>query len=115
MAKLEAPPSYWNLTPSQKDELCNGCGPGEWGSRIVPDNWWFLGVNFAEACNIHDWNYRIGVPKELADKMFLHNMLTLADEAFWGCKWIASRIAFMYFLAVKHGGAGAYNKKRSQN
>lgn len=109
---LIAPAEFWNLSPSQLNDISNGCGPKGWG-WIVPNRFSLIGVNFKPACDIHDFCYQTGVDKEVADKMFLENMLTIAErEAHFGCRILANHMAFIYYLAVKNGGAGAYNRAK---
>jgi hypothetical protein len=43
---LIAPEEYWQLTPEQKDELTNGCGPKSI-EALIPDS--ILGLNIEEA------------------------------------------------------------------
>jgi hypothetical protein len=112
MMKLNAPKGYWLLTENEKNCMCNGCGPGKWGSLIVPDKLWIIGVDFGPACDIHDYCYQTWMPKKKADNLFLENMSIIADGAFWGVRWLAHRFAFIYYLAVKIGGAGAYRNAR---
>jgi hypothetical protein len=110
---LIAPAEFWNLTQEQLADICNGCGPKGWG-WIVPDRFRLIGVSFRLACDIHDYCYYSGVSKDIADKMFLENMLTLSQSAYFGCKPIAEHFAFIYYLAVKNGGAGAYNRAKNK-
>ena len=44
--KLRAPDEYWELTPEQKEELTNGCGPKAI-EAIIPDK--ILGLSIEEA------------------------------------------------------------------
>lgn len=109
---LSAPDGYWKLSDYDRNIICNGCGPGKWGSLIVPDKFLLIGVDFKPACNIHDYCYYSCVPKKKADNIFLENMTAIADEAWWGFRCIAQRFAFIYYLAVKYCGAGAYRNAR---
>lgn len=108
--KLGAPSAYWRMSELEKVCVCNGCGPGKLGSKFVPDRLHWIGVDFTEACNIHDFCYYTQMPKKEADNLFLDNMSVEADNAYWGCRWIAHRCAFIYYLAVKWGGQAAYDK-----
>jgi len=51
---------------------------------LIPDRIW--GLKITEACNIHDWMYRVDAAggKKYADKTFLHNMNSLIDQ---GLQW----------------------------
>lgn len=110
---MKAPKEYYKLTPDQKADLLNGCGPKGWG-WIVPDRFILIGVNFHEACQVHDFFYQTGLPKIEADNVFLENMQEASESAYTGCRWIAYRFAFLYYLAVKIGGAGAYNRAKKR-
>jgi hypothetical protein len=46
------------------------------------------------------------MPKKEADNLFEENLSVEAKKAFWPP--IAEWVAYMYYLAVKNGGAGAY-------
>lgn len=112
--RLNAPSDFWKLTPAQLSDISNGCGPKGFG-WLVPDRFRLIGVNFTPACDIHDFCYHLGIPKEEADRMFLSNLLTIAEkEAVFGFKILASHFAFIYYLAVKNGGAGSYNRSNEK-
>jgi hypothetical protein len=102
------PPGWNSLPKSERDRICNGCGPGRWGSWIVPDKFRLIGVDFSPACDRHDFCYIVGIGKKKADNLFFRNMSIIADEAFFLFRPIAHRLAFLYYLAVKHCGAGFY-------
>jgi hypothetical protein len=104
---LKSPEEFYELSEGQISDISNGCGPKGWGF-IVPDRFRLLGIDFAPACDRHDFCYHIGMPKKDADNLFLENMLTIASKA-W-LPQVAERFAFIYYLAVKNGGAGAYNR-----
>lgn len=106
---LIAPELYWQLSDEQRRDISNGCGPQGWG-WLVPDRFRLLGINFAPACDPHDYMYHVGADKKLADNVFLENCMACAERAFFGCKVIARWLAFQYFLKVKNNGAGAYNR-----
>jgi hypothetical protein len=44
--KLRAPDEYWELTPEQKEELTNGCGP-KTIEPLIPDKIWGLSIEEA--------------------------------------------------------------------
>ena len=76
--KIYAPITYWELSPEEKKEICNGCGAKD-GVK-VPDTFW--GLNIEEACNIHDYMYNIGkthYDKLFADAMFRLNLTVIID------------------------------------
>jgi len=108
---LFAPPDFWSLTPEQKQEICNGCGPGAWKVDLVPDH--PLGLHFDEACNIHDYCYAVGktvADKEAADRIFFNNMLRVVDATTTGLfEALQGRaLALAYYEAVKHFGGPAF-------
>ena len=76
--KIYAPITYWELSPEEKKEICNGCGAKD-GVK-VPDTFW--GLNIEEACNIHDYMYNTGkthYDKLFADAMFRLNLTVIID------------------------------------
>lgn len=76
--KIYAPITYWELSPEEKKEICNGCGAKD-GVK-VPDTFW--GLNIEEACNIHDYMYSTGktyYDKLFADAMFRLNLTVIID------------------------------------
>jgi len=104
------PDGYKKLTPEQIARNCNGCGTRGWG-WIVPQKFWLLGINFRPACNLHDLSYALRIPKTQSDSDFLSNLQTIVDEeCVWLLKPIGYYFAFMFYLAVKNGGAGAYQR-----
>ena len=76
--KIYAPITYWELSPEEKKEICNGCGAKD--GLKVPDTFW--GLNIEEACNIHDYMYNTGkthYDKLFADAMFRLNLTVIID------------------------------------
>lgn len=110
---LVAPGTYWDLTNEQLSDISNGCGPKGWG-WLVPDKFRIMGIDFSPACDIHDFCYTVGIPKKVSDNLFLENTTVLSKIAHFGFKHIAERLAFLYYLAVKNGGAGAYNRAKQR-
>lgn len=102
-ALLYAPESYVNALAEVR-KVINGCGPGGWKGRLVPDT--ILGLSIHEACNIHDWMYHCGetiADKEEADRVFLNNCLRLI-EVRGGLRLVVRLrmlLACTYYLAVK--------------
>lgn len=73
--QLAAPQSFWLAGPEQINSLVNGCGPGGFGDRLIPDTVWFLSVK--AACKIHDWMflvYNCETGFELSNQVFMDNM-----------------------------------------
>ena len=76
--KIYAPITYWELSPEDKKEICNGCGSKD--GLKVPNTFW--GLNIEEACNIHDYMYNNGkthYDKLFADAMFRLNLTVIID------------------------------------
>lgn len=109
---LFAPAEYWELTPRQRRQLCNGCGTRGFVGWVVPDTLW--GLRVTPACDIHDFMYATGGPcvadKEAADRVFLNNLLRLIDAGsrFVILKKLRSIRAYVYYFAVSFGGGPAY-------
>jgi len=115
-AVLYAPAEYWDLDEKQKADMTNGCGPGRFGSLVVPDK--LLWLDISEACRIHDWCYAVGVTiedKHEADRVFLNNMLRLIDARMsaWPVRLIRTRMATYYYHAVRDLGGPAFWKGKN--
>ncbi len=108
---LYATPGYWELTPDQRGDLCNGCGTKGLCGWIVPDTLW--GLSITMACDIHDYMYAVGeslYDKERADQTFLNNMLRIIDAS-TSCRWLKrlrARRAKIYYRAVRDFGGPAF-------
>jgi hypothetical protein len=97
-----------------------GCGPGDVGDYLVPDR--ILGISVRECCRIHDWYYRLWngtteQDRETADRIFLNNMLRVINHQESG-RWLTrlrSRIAYMYYKAVRRYGAPSFFEERNPN
>ena len=115
-AELYAPKEYWRLKPEQIAEVTNGCGPGRFGSLLVPDK--IFGVDIKEACSIHDWMFLVGETiedKREADRVFLNNMLRLIDahNGSWFVNIFRRRKALAYHQAVADFGGPAFWKGKN--
>jgi len=111
---LIAPESYWWSTSDQVDSVCNGCGPAGWKNAIVPDAMW--GLDISQACQIHDWMYEFGstqMDKDIADDLFLTNLIAIIDDHGGWLKWPRSYRAMTYYRAVADAGNSSFwrNKK----
>ena len=106
--KLYAPNSYWNATPEQLKEVCNGCGAK--GGMDVPDR--MYGLKITNSCHIHDWMFKEGIT--FADMMFANSifLLNLSIEILAGSNWATKPLRLMratkYFIAVIQFGSDAY-------
>lgn len=97
--KIYAPITYWELSPEEKKEICNGCGAKN--GLKVPDTFW--GLNIEEACNIHDYMYNIGkthYDKLFADAMFRLNLTVIIDAK--------ETFKDKLFSILRHYRAGTY-------
>ncbi len=116
--ELYAPEAYKKLTEEQRKNMVNGCGPGRFGSFIVPDS--FIGLSITSACNIHDYMYEVGETiddKKEADRVFLNNMVRLIDDRGGILKWFRLKMAKSYYMAVKYFGGPSFwdGKNESKN
>ena len=97
--KIYAPITYWELSPEEKKEICNGCGAKD--GLKVPDTFW--GLNIEEACNIHDYMYNNGkthYDKLFADAMFRLNLTVMIDAK--------ETFKDKLFSILRHYRAGTY-------
>ena len=97
--KIYAPITYWELSPEEKKEICNGCGSKD--GLKVPNTFW--GLNIEEACNIHDYMYNNGkthYDKLFADAMFRLNLTVMIDAK--------ETIKDKLFSIFRHYRAGTY-------
>lgn len=97
---------YKDLSPAQRRQICNGCGPMGWG-WLVPD------FCFGAAGNRHDFAYWMGggwVDKFAADLEFLANCIRLALNRRRRRRLVRNALlSFVYFGAVLLGGRRSFN------
>ncbi|QXE85952.1 hypothetical protein KP003_16555 [Geomonas nitrogeniifigens] len=117
-AGLDASQAYRDALPEVVAQVVNGCGPGGWKFDIIPDT--VLGLSIKEACNIHDWDYTVGLTdadKHAADQRFKRNCLAMVNNArgFWAVVLRYHRRLRVeeYYQAVRLFGDDAFwaNKK----
>lgn len=116
---LSAPTEYWAIPKDEMHLHVTGrCGPGKGlGDKLVPETLW--GLSVTPACEIHDFMYSFGaktsIYKQLADRVFLSNMLVIIDRQtkFGFLKWLRRRRAFKYYEAVAHFGNSSFYKEPS--
>lgn len=112
--KVYAPKTYWEATPEEKLEVCNGCGAKN-GIK-VPNTMW--GLDISHACNVHDWMYDEGTTLAdfyFANAVFIMNLALIITGA---SKWLAFfRLAraTKYFIAVQELGSYAYWVDKKEN
>lgn len=106
---LIAPQSYVSASQEERDRSCNGCGTSGWKGALVPETIW--GVYVTPACLIHDWCYKEGrteQDKELADMVFLRNMIRIIDQHGGWFDWLRRYRATTYYNAVVEFGHDAF-------
>lgn len=106
--KLFAPAEYWLLTDTEKAKLVNGCGPGGWKKKYIPDH--ILWINIVEACNIHDYMYAVGANEDdrlEADSVFSNNMLRIVESTpqNWFLRRWRRRLVTEYYQQVRDFGS----------
>jgi len=113
---LAAPPGYWQLTPSEKEAICNGCGAKSALVDFVPDTIW--GLDISGACNIHDYCWHIAEPTRgsfhAANLLFLLNMMRLINrQTKWPwMRWLRRKRALRYYQAVEELGVTIFFEGR---
>lgn len=95
------PVKYEDLTPGQKEEICNGCGgKGGW---IKPPHRIF----FKASCNHHDYGYWKGgseLDRLEADKMLYKSMVKDCKTLPW-YQWVRYRPwCWAYYKGVRIAG-----------
>jgi hypothetical protein len=102
---LEAPVSFWSLSPADKMRICNGGGPKGWG-WLVPDTMW--GYSMTDCFDVHDYDYYLQTKKEVADKRMYRNLKTKINAH--GGRFRRPRLvrAWLYYQGVSKGGAMFY-------
>lgn len=106
---LISPASYVYCTPEQLASVINGCGPGNFWAKLVPDS--VADVEYFECCNIHDWMYGVrgGWDRAMADGILLANCTVMARRHTKGLlhdveRMVALRSAWTYYTFVTVGG-----------
>ena len=68
--RLDVPDKFWDFTEEALAEM--GCGPGEFGDKLVPDT--MYGLYIGLACKVHDVDFAIGTPETIANRRFWRNL-----------------------------------------
>ena len=92
--------AYFKASPAKIEEFCDGCGA--FGTDVLLD--WIVGIYVRPACCAHDFEYvTMTISKATADKYFYENLLYLIYRSNKNefRKWVARRIAWVYYMAVK--------------
>ena len=91
--------------------LDRGCGPGEFGDKLVPDS--ILGLSIQTACAIHDHAYNMGEIEEEktnADiELFANGFRIIKQSSNKLTMMPRAIILTTYFLAVVYGGNSSFN------
>ena len=98
-------PKGYNYVPKRE---INGAGPKGYG-WLVKDT---IGcISITEAANVHDAYYYLAkVPRSVADKIFLQNMLKIIEvesKNKWH-RYYCNSVAYGYYLAVRLFGGCCY-------
>lgn len=102
---LEAPATFWSLTPERKAKICNGGGPKGWG-WLVPDTMW--GLSMTDCFDIHDYDYYLKTKKSEADKRMYRNLKAKIDNHGGFFKYLRRARAWSYYQGVSKCGAMFY-------
>jgi len=104
--------TYESLTSEDRDLMLNGCGPQVGDFENTADF-------FTAACNLHDFRYRVGGPRDMADgdsswrfkadKEFKRNMYRMISDSisFW-LRWLYYFKAWGYYRLVRNYGSSAF-------
>ncbi|MGZ5009199.1 MAG: hypothetical protein ACXV8W_14940 [Methylobacter sp.] len=116
MINFNVEPGYYDLTPEQKAQICNGAGAAnDWRSAFIPNK--ILGLDCTEVFNIHDYAYHVGrtdADKDRADMNMLINLLRLIKgKGNRWARWWANSIAIDYYYAVAEFGRDAFYAGKS--
>lgn len=116
---ISAPASFKTASLAKLRSVCNGCGAATAKIDFVPDTIYGLYVGYV--CNVHDWEYHVGMTEEdrnEADRRFRNNLIRVIDRAcesnvFYRCiKRLMYARAYSYYLAVnRFGGPAFWNGK----
>ena len=114
---LFARKGFYELSPEQKEKICNGAGPGGggWWNRflawLIPDT--LFGLDITHIANRHDFGYSVGGTKK---QRFVEDLVFLINLMIW--IWLQPKhrtkrswLAFQYFIAVRLGGKKSFNFK----
>jgi hypothetical protein len=109
---LKAHADYWELSPIECAEICNGCGTEGWKGKLIPET--MYGMCVSEACDIHDHRYHMGgVEKDrtAADKEFRKNIHVIIRRNEWWLRAVRYVRAYIYYASVHNFGWTAFNYK----
>ena len=63
----------------------NGCGPGDWKGKLIPDDWPGWMPDFTDACNGHDRCFvTCGSKKSACDQALLGDLVAECGKLGWG-------------------------------
>ena len=114
--ELFAHKGYDDLLPEQKSAICNGMGSANSIlSSFIPNT--MYGLDVEECGNIHDYGYHTGTTiahKEIADRVFLNNMLRVINAKGGFLAFFRRRRALKYYEAVVYFGGPAFWADKSE-
>ena len=105
---LECSDEYMTALTEVRHQVVNGCGPGGWKYDLIPDH--LYGLSIHEACDIHDWDYAVGVSdadKVAADERFLRNLNAIINAYHGWHSFLNFRrrvVAYAFYKAVALAG-----------
>ncbi len=101
---------YVAMTPAQREAICNGCGPGHWKYKGHTWRWRLLAIPTPGAqalCEAHDVAYWIGGTEDdrrAADQDLRSSMLALAEERWFGARWLLEGEAWSFYWWLQESG-----------
>jgi len=101
---------YLHLTDDEKKKICNGIGAADGISSKIPSTIWLL--DCSETGNVHDYDYHVGgtaVDRDIADKVFLHNLRVQIGKGTWWLKWLRNDRAKAYYVTLRVAGQSHFN------
>lgn len=91
----------WQLSSSEKAQVCNGCGPKSWKSTIP--TW-----HGRDACCQHDLSYWEGGDEQDradADRALYQDLILRARPAWFGARIWMRFLAWCFYRSVKRRGS----------
>jgi len=115
--ELIAEAGFNDLTPEQKNKICNGAGAaGDWRSILIPNTLW--GLDCTQVFDLHDYAYHVGRTYEekcRADISMLINLIRFINKK-GGWLSVARRYrAVTYYDAVFELGEDAFFNEEKGN
>jgi len=108
MATGYVPLTFDELTPVECAYLLNGCGPGTWLGKLIPE------LIFHESCQRHDFHYWSGhreSDRRRYERTFRDSMLENVREGQFSIRWrkLYLAIVWVYYLSVLLFGRSSFS------